>query len=189
MKLFQKVNMASESIDSAMRSGLVVTIDGATVTPVAANPGDFVTPAGLATSEVYNMPDENVFLVTAPAAATERNLFVLDPVKVAEAKNNDLVYRMGARTLGLPVNAGEVVAMRQLFLNDQFLLGRENFAAAPAKGDKFTIAANALTLAKVDSADYATATSLFRVDDVRVITEGVGIGRQSNAYLITVERI
>jgi hypothetical protein len=113
----------------------------------------------------------------------------LDPVKVAEAKNGDLVYRMGARTLGLPVNAGEVVAMRQLFLNDQFLLGRENFAVAPAKGDKFTIAANALTLAKVDSADYATATSLFRVEDVRVITEGVGIGRQSNAYLITVERI
>lgn len=188
MKLFQKVNMASESIDSAMRSGIVVT-SVADNTPIAAHPGDFVTPIGIVTSSVYNLPDENVFAVTAPAAATQSNLFVLDPVKVAEATNDDLVYRMGARTLGLPVNAGEVVAMRQLFINDQFLLGKENFATTPAKGDKYTIAANAYTLAKVDAGDYATTPILFRIDDVRKITEGIGLARQSDAYLVTVELI
>ena len=188
MKLFQKVNMASESIDSAMRSGIVVAAAGST-TPVAANAGDFVTPVGIATSSVYNIPDENVFMVAAPAAATETNLFVLDPVKVAEATNDDLVYRMGVRTLGFDVKAGEITAMRHLYVNDQFLLGEGNFATAPTKGDKYTIAANAFTLAKVDSADYATTPILFRIDDVRVITEGAGKARQSQAYLVTVERI
>ena len=188
MKLFQKVNMASESIDAAMRSGIVIT-SAEDATPVEANPGDFVTPIGIATSSVYNTPDENVFLFTAPAAATERNLFVMDPVKVAEATNNDLVYRMGVRTLGLKGNAGEVVAARQLFLNDQFLLGAENFATVPTKGQKFSIAANAKTLALVAADDYDDATSLFRVDDVRKITEGVGTARQADAYLVTVEKI
>jgi len=187
MKLFQKVNMASESIDAAMRSGIVVT-SAADTTPVAGKPGDFVTPVGIATSAVYNIPDENVFLVAAPAAATETNLFVLDPVKVAEAENDDLVYRMGARTLGLEGNVGEVIAMRQLFVNDQFLLGRENFNSAPTKGQKFTITANGKELTLVEAADYAAATSLFRVDDVRKITEGMGTARQADAYLVTVER-
>ena len=78
--------------------------------------------------------------------------------------------------------------MRQLFVNDQFLLGRENFNSAPTKGQKFTITANGKELTLVEAADYAAATSLFRVDDVRKITEGMGTARQADAYLVTVER-
>lgn len=184
--MFQKVNMASESIDSFMRSVLVVNTDGET--PIAAKGGDFVTPVGIATSSVYDTPDENVLLVKAPTANTETNILVLDPVKVAEATNNDLVYRMGVRTLGLDVKAGEIVAARQLALNDQFLLDEAHFAAKPAKGEKFALTANQSILTKVDGGAPATGF-LFTVEDVRTITEGIGLGRQTAAYLVRVTRI
>lgn len=178
--MFQKVNMASESIDSYMRSVLVVDSSGE---KIEAKGGDFVTPTGIATSSVYGTPDENVFTVVF-ANNGDKNVLVLDPVKVAEAKNDDLVYRIGVRTLGLGVNAGEIVAARQIAINDQFLLSGENFTSTEGttlgKGDECNLLSGKLT--KVGDGENGQ----FVIDDIRTITEGVGTARQTIAYLVRV---
>lgn len=179
--MFQKVNMASESIDSFMRSVLVVDTDKAT--KIEAKAGDFVKPVGIATSSVYNAPDDNVLTVVF-ANNGDKNILVLDPVKVAEAKNDDLVYRIGVRTLGLGVNAGEIVAARQIAINDQFLLSEENFVkgATLGKGYEYNLSNGKLT--KVEEGN-----GQFVIDDIRTITEGVGTARQTTAYLVRVQSL
>lgn len=178
--MFQKVNMASESIDSYMRS--VVVVDADKKTTIEAKAGDFVKPVGLAESSVYSNPDDNVFTAIF-ANDGDKNVLVLDPVKVAEAKNDDLVYRIGVRTLGLGVNAGDVVAARQIALNDQFLLSKENFVegATFAKNAEYNLSSGKLT--KVENGGQ------FVIDDVRTITEGVGTARQTEAYLVRVQSL
>lgn len=185
MKLFQKVNMASESIYSYMRSGMVYASEAA----VEAHGGDLVVPAGILTNAVYNEPDENLFKFVAPQAG-DTNLFILDPVKVAEATNSDLVYRMGVRTLGLKVNAGELTAARKLALNDQFLVGVENLGltSAPVVGEYYGINAGSFTHAKISDLS-STQGYAARVDAVRKISQGVGVNGLVDSVLLTVVRI
>lgn len=190
MKFFQKVNMASESIDSYMRSGIVYDAQGEN--PIEANGGDLVVPASVITNAVYGEPDENMFMFKAPAAngGLNANLFILDPVKVPEATNGDLVYRMGVRTLGLKVNAGELIAARKLDLNDQFLVGVENLGltAVPAVGEYYGISDGAVEHAKI--ADIASTTGYAaRVDAIRKISQGIGKKGLVDAVLLTVVRI
>ena len=185
MKLFQKVNMASETVHSYMRSGIVYTGD----TAVEAHGGDLVVPAGVITNAVYGEPDENMFKFVAPQTGAT-NLFILDPVKVAEATNSELVYRMGVRTLGLKVNAGELTAARKIDVNDQFLVGVENLGltAAPAVGEYFGIDAGKFTHGKL--ADLSSTTGYAaRVDAVRKISQGVGVNGLVDSVLLTVVRI
>ena len=93
MKLFQKVNMASETIHSAMRSGIVYANDK--TNKAKAGAGDIVIPFGYEVNDVYGIVDENMMKVVAPVLGTETNLFVLDPVLDPVATNGDLVYRIG----------------------------------------------------------------------------------------------
>ena len=200
MKLFQKVNMASETIHSAMRSGVVF----AGSTKVAGEPGDLVVPTGLAESDVYTgKKDFNTFVFKAPVSANatdwkDRNLMILDPVKVPTAKNGDLVYRMGVKTLGLAGEEGEVVAARKLFLNDQFLLGLDNLekkdttevpSLADVKiGDYYTATgSNKFTHKNIDPETLATKECyVVRVEDKVKISQGVGSVGVVDAILVTV---
>lgn len=190
MKLFEKVNMASETIDAAMRSGIVYSAANA---EVEANPGDLVTNAGLVNSSVYTgKKDLNTIIFKAPAAG-ERNLFILDPIKVPEATNDDLVYRMGVRTLGLKGAKGEVVAARKLFLNDMFELGLENIGenniANVTIGDTYGLSAGNFEHAKVEADARANADYLIRVEDKVKKTQGVGTVGTVDAVLVTVIKL
>ena len=181
--MFQKVNMASESIDSYMRSVLVVD-NTDKKTKIEAKGGDFVKPVGIATSSVYDTPDENVLTVVF-ANSGDTNVLVLDPVKVAEAKNDDLVYRIGVRTLGLGVNAGDIVAARQIAINDQFLLSGENFVKDTTleTGKTYILENGKLKV------DENGENGQFVIDDIRTITEGVGTARQTTVYLVRVQSL
>ena len=187
MKLFQKVNMASETIHSAMRSGIVYANDK--TNKAKAGAGDIVIPFGYEVNDVYGIVDENMMKVIAPVLGTETNLFVLDPVLDPVATNGDLVYRIGVRTLGIEIPAGQRTAMRQLFANDIFYLGADNFESVPVAGEKFGISAGKTTLKKVESGEEAAAAVLFRVDLVTNLQQGVGVDGVVPAYLVTVEKI
>lgn len=157
MKFFQKMNMQSETIKSAMRTGLMQDGSG---NDIAVESGAFVKVVGLADNEVYSqyvpgIKDLNKFIVTAPAAgdvtATNANIYVIDPVKVSDGTIAGNIYREGSKTLGLGANAGEAVAMRKLFQDDYFVLGADNFKTAPTVGKFAILTATETVLTNADA--------------------------------------
>jgi hypothetical protein len=193
MKFFQKTNMISESVYAAMRSGLYqIYPTGATA---AVDAGAFVIAHELADNEVYNeylgagaLKDFNTFIIKAPlgdhVTASNANLYVVDPVKVPEATNGTLVYREGARTLGLAGNPGEKVAIRKLFLNDMFILGADNFETAAVVGEFATLTA---TTTNLTPASLLPSTGFaVRVECEWHLTQGI---TASNGFLCTVVQL
>lgn len=154
MKFFQKTNMISEFVPSAMRTGLFQTALGV---DAAVDAGAFVIAGELADHEVYNeylgvgaLKDFNVFITRAPVAAdvtaTAVHLYVVEPIKIGEGIIMDNTYRYGAKTLGLSGLAGEKVAMRKLYQGDQFILGVDNFVSAPTAGEFAVLTADSTEL-------------------------------------------
>jgi hypothetical protein len=191
MKFFQKVNMASETVDSFNRTGLFKTYSGSVGTNASVDSGAFViTTKGLAPNDVYNnflsgstIVDFNTFIATGPAAATDKGVYVVDIVKVTDGTIGGNVYREGAKTLSMTANAGEKVAMRLLNFNDQFLLGADNISGSPTAGQYAVLTAgSAVTL--TGSAGIPGTGLVVRLDQKQTISEGIdpnGVG-----YLCTV---
>lgn len=192
MKFFQKTNMVSESVPAAMRSGLFHT---ALEAEAAVDSGALVIASVLADNEIYNsylgagaLKDFNTFIVKAPVTgdvtATNANVYIVDPVKVSEGTINGNIYREGAKTLGLAGVAGEKVAIRKLFLADQFILGADNFASAPTAG-QYAILANGVTTLAPAAAIPSTGFCA-RVECAWHVSQGI---TAIDGYLLTVVQL
>lgn len=151
-RFFQKVLMESESVKSQNRSGRYQEQR----TDAEVYGGAFVIVTGMANNAVYSaytpgVKDFNILTIEAPDAVDAIGVYVVDVVKISDATGMNNVYRIGAKTIGLKANAGENVAMRKLALQDEFILGRENFVSAPTVGEyaKLTVGSVDLTPAAV----------------------------------------
>ena len=189
MKFFQKTNMISESVPAAMRTGLYQV--GSTNTAV--DSGAFVIAGALADNTLYSaysitLKDFNTFVIKAPVAAevtaVNANVFVVDPIKVSDGTIASNIYREGAKTLGLGAAAGEKTAIRKLFLNDQFIIGLENFAAAPTVG-QYAILTAADTILTAAAAIPATGFAV-RVECIWNVSQGINAIK---GYLCTVVQL
>jgi hypothetical protein len=146
-KFFQKVLMESESIASQNRSARfqVRGVDA----PVSG--GAFVVVTGMALNAVYtaftaNIKDFNVLTVEAPVNTTDKDIYVIDLVAIAQASGMNNTYRIGSKTIGLVADAGIAVRMRKVASQDEFVLGAGNFVAPPVVGQFAVLTAGSVDL-------------------------------------------
>ena len=178
IKAMQKNNMASETVRSFMRSGLM-TEDGHHVEIPS---GSHVVAGDLAVNPVYGyfaehnkMKDFNVFEVKYPTAEqvakANLSLYIADPVAVSEGLINGVMYREGAKTLGLAVDPEEPCALRKLVVDDMFYLTEANFESKPTVGEYAKLTATKGTLtpnATVPATGYAV-----QILDTKNFVEGI----------------
>lgn len=178
MKFIQKVNMASETVNSYMRSGILTAEDA----PVTINSGDFLIVKGLLNNEVLEYfgqetKDFNKFEmrlpVTADVTAENITVYVADPVNVSSGEIMGVTYREGVKTLGVTVPADEPSSLRKLVADDMFYLGEDNFVSTPTVG-KFAVLTNndaRLTPAAADSASGLCIA----IEDSKPFVEGIDV--------------
>lgn len=190
MKFIQKLNMASETVHSFMRSGILVTGG----TPAEIDGGAILKFKGLAENSVYaaystGFKDFNKYemqLVTADdVTADGLTLYVADPVNVSHGEIMDVDYRMGSKTLGITVPANEPCALRKLVTDDLFYLSGDNFAAAPAIGEFAILTAAASTLTPAAAAPATGA--YFEILDSKPMIQGLDVS--GTGFLVRVARI
>lgn len=184
-RFIEKVNMQSESNNAMMRTGVYHV--GAT--PTTVSPGAFVIVAGLMDNTTYaasGIKDLNKLKVTYPGApTTDIGVCVTDPVIVSNGSINGNNYRIGAKTIGLSVPAGDVCTMRVLAMHDQFWLGDTNFASTPTVG-QYAI----LTASSVDLTPAANSSAAgFTVAIDATMTKSQGITANTTAYLCRVVKM
>ena len=178
MKLFQKVIMASENVQSYVRSGKFMSEDE----PAAVSTGACVVAGDLVDHAVYaDTKDFNVRELTAPAAQTDKVVFV-DYVGVSEVDVVGVNYRVGDKTWGYDAPAGTVVRYRMPQIGDMFWLGADNFVAAPTVG-QFAAPTASDTRMTASGAEVEGATNLKIEDEADIITGMVNNGKK---YLCTV---
>ena len=130
MKIFQKIQMASEDVKSLLKTGVfyangevAATHDGALV-----HVGDPVE------HDLYSsMKDLNARNCTAYDADAPIFGFV-DYVGVSHADVLGVNYRIGDKIAGVYPSAGEGTRIRIPCLGDEFYLGNENFNGTPVVG-------------------------------------------------------
>lgn len=142
MYIFQKVNMASEDVQSYVRSGRFYDGENTAET----QDGAIVTVGELDNHEVYqNTKDLNVYKISAPTAVTD-SVCIVDYVGVSSADVVGVKYRVGDKTWGYPVDAGVVTRYRVPQKYDQFYMGADNFVSTPTVGEYATVTANDIRL-------------------------------------------
>lgn len=132
MKIFQKIQMASEDVKSLLKTGVfyaegveAVTHDGALV-----HIGDPVD------HDLYSsMKDLNARKIEAVKAVDDKLMGFVDYVGVSQADVMGVTYRIGDKTAGVAPIAGERIRVRVPALHDEFWLGADNFKSKPSVGD------------------------------------------------------
>jgi hypothetical protein len=143
-KLFSKALMASEDIKSFVGSTLFQSA-GANA-PITN--GAFVVLGNLASDATYSSTgvDDNLYLSTAPAAATA-SVVVVDLASISEGTIDGNVYKMGNRLYDLTAPAGVPARFRRLMVGDKFWLADGNFGVGtPTVGQYGVLTAGAVTL-------------------------------------------
>ena len=126
MKLFEKIRMASEDVQSYLVTGRCENELG---------DGDIVTIGELCDHEVYaGMKDMNAHKIEAGYTAG-KPFGIVDYVGVSEPMVQGVRYRVGDKIVGLPVPANTATRVRIIMPMDKFFLGDENFDAVPTAGD------------------------------------------------------
>lgn len=129
MKLFEKILMASEDVQSYLVSGKCEDelFDGAVV-----KIGDLVD------HEVYaGLKDMNTRSIEVGYEAGKR-YGIVDYVGVSESDVVGVNYKgLSVKVAGLPVPAGHMTRVRVPQIGDEFFLGDENFTAAPTAGSVY----------------------------------------------------
>lgn len=200
---FAPVRMASNFVDSDLltvmyqESGANAPVKDGTIVV----PGDFIadpvygaalTAAG-ATGDDAKVIDINTRIATLPAAATDKNICVIDLATVPTAIAGANVYRVGSNTIGLVEGAGVPVRARVLRVNDTFNTGEENCTAALTVGQFATVDPTG-KWAPAAIAPAAAAGLYCKVARKYVVTQGIdanvsadGLGVQ--AYMLCVADI
>ena len=139
MKLFEKIRMASEVVDSYLVSG---RNDAAEMWD-----GAVVTIGGLVDHEVYaNVKDMNTRAVELGMQAG-KCYGIVDYVNVNQVDlyantNSPVTYREGDKVYNLTVPKGWATRVRVPKVLDTFFLGDENFTATPVAGQEYGADAN-----------------------------------------------
>lgn len=180
MKLFQKVLMASEDVQSYVQSGRFY--DSGEV--AAISNGACVVAGDLEDHEVYTgAKDFNVRKLATPAAQTDKVVFV-DYVGVSEVDVVNVRYRVGDKTYGFDAPAGTVVRYRVPKCGDMFWLGEENFDTAPTVGQFAAPTASATTLT-VSGAEVEGATNV-KIEAIQdIITGMVNNGKKYLCHVVS----
>ena len=178
MKLFQKVIMASENVQSLVRSGKFMEEDA----PAPVSTGACVVAGDLVDHAVYDgIKDFNVRELTAPAAQTD-SVVLVDYVGVSEVDVVGVNYRVGSKVWGYDAPAGTVVRYRIPERQDMFWLGADNFTTAPTVGQFAAPTANDTRLTP-GASEVEGAFNVKIEDEADIITGMVNNGKK---YLCTV---
>ena len=151
MKWFEPTNVSQDPIH--MVSGRYQVSGSDTIV----YPGDFVITTTLKNNDTYNTftggsaKDPNVFICTAPTAATNKPVYVVDNVNyntLTDSVHNGNVYREGAFTLGNPCPAGINARLRAMnIINQRITLGYSNFiTGSPTVGQYAVLTAGSTVL-------------------------------------------
>ena len=174
MKLFQKVLMASEDVQSLVRPGKFYADEN----PIECHDGAFVTMGAFVDHEVYTgMKDLNTRKMEAPKADTDR-VVVVDYVGVSHADVMGVNYRIGDKTAGVPAPAGEVIRTRTLIADDMFWLGADNFVSKPTVGQFAIPTASDTRLTPTASDDAPSKTTVEIIAEADIITGMVNAGKK-----------
>lgn len=180
MYLFQKIIMASEDVQSYVRSGRFY--DGEEVADVQT--GSIVVAGDAEPHEVYaNTPDLNVRKVEAPKAVTDK-VSIVDYVGVSEADVVNVRYKVGSKTWGYPAPAGTVVRYRTPKYEDMFWLGADNFVSEPTVNQYATVTAGDTRLTPV--AAPVAGQFCVKIEQVaNIITGMVNNGVKYRCYVVS----
>lgn len=183
-RFFQKINMEAESVASMNRTGVYLV--GAT--PTTHYAGAFAVPTGLASdTSVYGVGHVDFNKLTFAYEATPTStagVYVADPVKISDGTINGNIYRIGAKTIGLAVSAGEYVRWRALALQDQFELGADNFVSAPTVG-QYAVR----TASSVDLTPSASVGSGFTIAIDKTYKKTEGLDATTTVYVCRVVKL
>ena len=143
-KFFSKVLMASESVQSYVRS-TKYQVNGE---DAEIHDGAFVKLGAIAGDTTYASGGKNfnVYLSTAPDTVATDKVAVVDIAGVSGGTINENYYNIGTKLYGLTKQAGELARIRFLFMNDMFILGDGNFETAPTAGQYAILTENKTTL-------------------------------------------
>ena len=132
-KFFSKILMASESIQSYVRS-TKYQVDGA---DAEIHDGAFVKLGNIAGDNTYASGglNFNAYLSTTPSTVATDKVVVVDIANVSEGTIGGEVYKKGSKLYGLTVQSGHLARVRLMAEKDLFLLGDGNFASAPTAGE------------------------------------------------------
>ena len=166
MKIFQKIQMASEDVKSLLKTGVfyangevAATHDGALV-----HVGDPVE------HDLYSsMKDLNARKIEAVKAVDDKLMGFVDYVGVNQTEVMGVTYRIGDKTAGVAPIAGERIRVRIPALHDEFWLGVDNFKSEPSVGD-FVVPTVGDTVLSVGS---ETSDGLcLKVEDTKTLITG-----------------
>ena len=167
-KVFAKALMASEDVQSYVRNCRLYANDAAT----AVFDGAFVTLGDLDLDGVYGATsvDYNIHKAALGAAAEGAAQYVIDLAEIDQGTINGNVYKIGVKTAGLVLPAGENARARKLMQGDKFWLGAGNFAGEVAIGDGLVVDSDGLLAA---AGDGETAT--IKVIASKTLTQGQNV--------------
>lgn len=137
MKIFQKILLAGEDVQSYTRSGRFYDANGKAA---EVEDGALVVVGDLDESAVYaNTKDLNVRKLSTPAKVTDE-VAIVDFVGVNEADILGVRYRGdSSKTWGYPVPAGLQTRIRIPQVWDEFFIGADNFTSEPTVGQYATV--------------------------------------------------
>lgn len=167
MKLFEKILMASEDVQSYLVSGINNTEN-------EIPDGSIVTIGDLVDHEVYaGLKDYNTREIAPAGAAPTGRIGIVDYVNVEQVKMGNRLFRIGELTSGLPVPVGGHTRVRVPVVGDEFFLGEDNFTgevgdngfAIPAANGQWAPAATAATSGLCVKIEFATNKIMGQVND------------------------
>lgn len=126
-KVFAKAEMASEDVQSFVRSCRVYADTVATTV----FDGAFVTLGDLDLDGVYSVTsvDYNIHKAALGIASAGEAQYVIDLAEIDQGTINGNTYKIGVKTAGLVLPAGENARARKLAQGDKFWIGAGNFTA------------------------------------------------------------
>ena len=175
-KVFAKAEMASEDVQSYVRSCRLYDSDVAT----AVFDGAFVTLGALDLDGVYSQTsvDYNIHKAALGVADEGAAQYVIDLAEIDQGTINGNVYKLGVKTAGLVLPAGENARARKLIQGDKFWIGAGNFTAGSATvGSKYIPDANGTLAAESEG------NGTIKVIASRALTQGQRVNEVStNVY-------
>ena len=171
MKLFQKIELAGEDVQTLTRSGRFYAnnADGELV-PADVHDGAVVKVGKPIDHDVWDgMKDLNVRELTTPTATNDLVAFV-DYVGISKAKVMGVTYYVGDKVAGTYPIAGENTRIRIPMILDEFWLCDENFDAEPVVGNTYVVKPNDTVL----TAGAKVAGELcVQIEDTKPLIEGM----------------
>lgn len=164
IKVFAKALMASEDVQSFVRSCRLY----ASGDPAALFDGAFVTLGDLDKDGVYgaNSTDYNIHKAALGAASAGAAQYVVDLAEIEQGTIGGNTYKIGVKTAGLTLPAGENARARKLVQGDKFWIGEGNFTSgAPTIGSKYSPDSNGTLVVDAD-------TGTIKVIDAKTLVTG-----------------